>query len=351
MAINQKAIGKWLAPVMFGLFTTSTAAVAGDRLVDLVGLNVAGAEFTSTALPGIHGTHYFFPPSGYFEAWAAKGIQTVRFPIKWERLQPALNKGFDPIYAGLIDKMLGQAQANGIDVILDVHNYARYRDNVIGSQQVPFSAYRNLLERISQRWGSHTALYGYDIMNEPYGDADVHWPKAAQAGINGVRRYDRQKPIFIEGVSYSSAARWAWYADKLLVLNDPIDNLIFSAHVYLDPDASGTYKLPPAADFDPTIGIQRVRPFVNWLKKNNKRGHIGELGIPGDDPRWLNAMDMTLAYLQENCIPMTYWAAGPSWGNSRLSVEPTKDGREKAQWDVLKKYVGQGNCTEFGPTP
>lgn len=48
---------------------------------------------------------------------------------------------------------------------------------------------------------------------------------------------------------------------------------------------------------------------------------------------------------------MTYWAAGPSWGNHKLSVEPTKDGREKAQWDVLKKYVGKGNCNEFGPTP
>lgn len=348
MAKHQKAVGKWIASLTFGLFATTSVATAA---VDLVGINVAGAEFTSNALPGKAGTHYFFPSRKLLENWRDKGIQTIRFPIKWERLQPVLNKGFDPLYAGLIDKLFTDAAANGIDVLLDVHNYARYRGKIIGSDEVPYSAFRDLNERIAKRWGDRTALLGYDIMNEPYGSADKNWPTAAQAGIDGIRSHDRRNAIYIEGMSYSSSQRWGWYADKLLDLDDPVDNLVFSAHVYFDPDASGTYKGGPASDFDTMVGVKRVEPFVKWLKENYKRGHIGELGIPGDHPKWLEAMDNTLAYLQENCIPMTYWAAGPSWGKYKLSIEPNKDGTDKPQWAVLKKYVGKGNCSVIGPTP
>lgn len=316
--------------------------------IALIGLNVAGAEFTSSALPGKEGTHYFFPPDAYFDRWAEKGITSVRFPIKWERLQPKLKGKFDEVYAGHIDDMLDQAEHNYIDILLDVHNYARYRGDVIGTKKVPLEAFEDLLSRIAERWGNHPALYAYDIMNEPYG-ADDKWPAAAQAGIDGVRKHDTLKPIFIEGTSWSSAARWPKYADALLELNDPANNLVFSAHVYLDPDASGSYK-EKYDKFDPMVGVNRVKPFVNWLKENYKRGHIGEFGVP-NDPKYLKAMDNMLGYLQENCIPVSYWAAGPSWGNYKLSVEPGKDGKQKAQWDVLKKYVDTGNCTEYGPLP
>lgn len=318
--------------------------------LDLVGINVAGAEFSSSALPGKHGTNYFFPPEGYFQQWFDRGIRSVRFPIKWERLQPTLNGALDPEYSGLIEKMLRQAADYDISIILDVHNYARYRGNLIGSPEVPNSAFQNLMERIALRYKGQTALYAYDIMNEPYG-ADSAWPAAAQAGINGVRKYDRTRPIYIEGTSWSSAARWPRYGDALLSLKDPVDNLVFSAHIYIDSNSSGSYKEAPAADYDLMTGVKRAEPFVTWLKKNHKRGHIGEFGVPGDDPRWLQAMDNLLAYLQDNCIPISYWAAGPAWGSYKLSIEPAKDGTDKPQWATMAKYVGKGNCVGYGPTP
>ena len=54
------------------------------------------------------------------------------------------------------------------------------------------------------------------------------------------------------------------------------------------------------------------------------------------------------AYLQQHCIPFAYWAAGPSWGKNKLSVEPIK-GVDRPQWAVLQKYLGGGNCTSIGP--
>ena len=97
------------------------------------------------------------------------------------------------------------------------------------------------------------------------------------------------------------------------------------------------------------LGVKRVKPFIDWLIKHDKQGHIGEFGIPADEPRYLEAMDNLLAYLQDHCIPITYWAAGSSWGKYKLSIEPTKDGRDRPQWEVLSKYVGQGDCSRIGP--
>lgn len=341
-----KTVRKWLMCGTFGLL--SAGATVASASVDLIGINVAGAEFTGGKLPGKHGTHYFFPPEGYFEYWSEQGIHTVRFPLKWERLQPSLNAELDDVYASLVDDMLDQAKEHDIKVILDVHNYARYRKKVIGTEDVPVSAYQDLMERIAKRWQRHDALFAYDIMNEPYGSADELWPEAAQAGIDGVRKYDKKRPLLIEGASWSSAARWPRYADALLELKDPADNMVFSAHVYIDEDASGSYKKGPGKDFEPMIGVKRVEPFVNWLKEHGKKGHIGEFGIPNDDERWLDAMDKLLAYLNENCIPINYWAAGPSWGNYKLSIEP-KDGEKRPQVALLKKYAAKDNCSDFGP--
>lgn len=319
-----------------------------DERIALVGVNVAGAEFTGDTLPGVAGTHYFFPPRHYFAKWRDRGVRSIRFPVKWERLQHSQYAELDPVYAGLIDTMLQQADQYGMEVLLDVHNYGRYYGGVIG-RDVPFAAYRDLTRKIAQRWRNAPGLYGYDIMNEPHGSANQYWPEAAQAGIDGIRSYDTARPIFIEGGHYASASRWPSYSDALRNLEDPYDNLVFSAHLYLDPDTSGSYKEAPSDTFDTMIGVRRLTPFVDWLKQHGKRGHIGEFGVPGDDPRWLEAMDNVMAYLQENCIPMHYWAAGTHWGKYKLSIEPNSDGSDKPQWAVLKKYVGQGDCTRYGP--
>jgi endoglucanase len=343
---THRRISSWLLPCTFSLFAAGLSAQ--EHPVDLIGLNIAGAGFASGVIPGKHGTNYFFPGEGYFDKWKARGIRTIRFSIIWERLQPELNAALDENYSLLMDRMFEQAAENDIRVILDVHNYSRFKGEIIGTSSVPISAYQDLMERIARRWSGYAALYAYDIMNEPYGAANEYWPTVAQAGIDGIRKYDRSRPLFIEGRAWSSSYNWPRLNEPLLALKDPADNLIFSAHAYVDSNSSGKYKEGPGDDFDPMAGVKRVTPFVNWLIKNGKKGHIGEFGVPGDDPRWLQAMDNLLAYLQEHCIPMTYWAAGPSWGTYKLSVEPLK-GEDRPQWAVLEKYIGQGSCSEIGP--
>lgn len=333
---------------LLGLLLTVGGAASEAKNIDLIGLNVGGAAFSSGHLPGKYNTNYFFPSANYLQKWKEQGIETVRFPILWERLQSELNGDLEEPYAKLIDTFLDQAAQHDMRVILDIHNYGRYRKKIIGTPEVPISAYGDFLGRVAQRWKDHDGLYAYDIMNEPHG-ADKYWPTAAQAGIDAIRQHDTHCPLLIEGNFWSSAYKWPKFNDPLLQLKDPSDNLIFSAHLYLDKHGNGQYKEPLEDDFDTMLGVKRVTPFIEWLKKNGKRGHIGEFGIPADEPRLLEAMDNLLAHLQENCIPLTYWAAGSAWGNYKLSIEPAKDGTQRPQWDVLRKYVGKGNCSRIGP--
>lgn len=316
----------------------------------MVLINVSGAESSENVFPGQNGTHYFFPSDGYFARWKSKGIRTVRFPVKWERLQPVLGGGLDATYAGLIDKMLVQANRQGIGVILDVHNYARYRQHVIGSRQVSVDHYRQLMQRIAERWHAAPALYAYDLMNEPHDDSDASWPLAAQAGIDAIRTIDRKRLIIVEGRSWSSAERWPQYNDALLALKDPANNIVFSAHLYMDVNGSGVYKDPKGTPIDPEIGVRRAKPFIEWLQKNGRRGQIGEMGFPDDDPRWNEAADRLLGYLRKHCVPVAYWTSGESWGREPMNLEPV-DGRDRPQWAVLSKYLEAPGCDDYGPRP
>lgn len=335
--------GKLLLVVVLFVLSCGAYAQKAARHAPMVLINVSGAEFSEGVWPGENGTHYFFPDENYFAKWQAKGIRAIRFPMRWERLQGTLGAELDETYASLIDKMLIQAERHGIKVILDVHNFGRYKNEVLGTRSVPIPAYRDLLQRVSARWRDFRALYAYDIMNEPHDEADEHWPRAAQAGIFAIRTNDWHRPIIIEGRSWSSATRWPQHNDALLDLKDPSNNLIFSAHLYFDEDASGRYQKTLGQHFDPDIAVKRVQPFVQWLEKNGKRGQIGEAGFPAGDPRWNQAMDRLLAYLQEKCVPLAYWSAGSAWGDYSLSVEPV-DGRDRPQWPVLAKYLVATHC-------
>jgi endoglucanase len=352
MGVFQKPRGFTVAATKVllaaGLLSVLSVAEAG---VDLISLNMSGASFAAEVLPGTNGVNYIFPTEQYFKDWSAKGIKTIRFPILWERLQKNTYASFDPAYAGLVTQTLDYAHKYNVKVILDLHNFARYKNQLIGSRNVPLDAFRDVTYRMAVAWGNHPALFAYDLMNEPYATSGTV-AAIMQAGIDGVRRFDNTHYVLVEGENFSSAWLWASSSSAgLLSVKDPADKILYSAHTYLDYNNSGTYTNPRDAGMnDPMVGVNRVKPFVEWLKANNKKGYLGEIGVPNNNPAWLPALDNTLKYLAENCIPASVWAAGPGWGDDYiLSVEPV-NGQDRIQWPVLRKYIeGTHSCLTIGP--
>ncbi len=303
----------------------------------MIGINLAGAEFGSKR--GVHGTNYIYPGASDLAYFAGKGIDLVRLPFAWERMQPTLNGPLDPAELARLTGFLDAAHKHGMSVILDLHNYGRYDGQTIGTAAVPTASFADFWNRLASVVGDHPAVHGYGLMNEPHdmGGAAV-WPTAAQAAVDAIRQVDRDTTIVVAGDNWSNAEHWA-SSNAGLKIVDPSNNLMYEAHIYFDDANRGVYdKSYDQLAVDPNIGVRRLEPFLEWLAANNARGFIGEFAVPSDDPRWLPVLDNFTAAVARNGLPSAYWAGGPWWGADRLAVQPV-NGQDRPQMAVLERYI------------
>lgn len=311
------------------------------------GINLCGGEFGENHLPGTYKINYKYPSFEDVDYFADKGFKLVDIPFKWERIQKTPGGAIDEAELDLIEGVVSYCEQKNIQVILSMHNFGRYRwagnDYIIGSKTIPRQFFNETWKQLAIRFRKHTNIYAYDIMSEPHHMGEFSWFETAQQAISAIRQADRLTAIMIAGNNYADIEHWVQQSDGLKYLSDPANKIIYDAHCYFDFDYSGRYRLPyDANNVNENIGIKRARPFIKWLKENNKKGFIGEYGVPYNDARWLKALDIFLQYLNDNGINGNYWAAGPMWDEGyTLSVKP-RGFEEKPQMAILTKYKFTG---------
>jgi len=302
----------------------------------MLGVNLAGGEFGS--MPGVFNKDYTYPGARQFEYCKNKGLTVVRLPFKWERMQRTLMGPLDETELKRLDQVVEHARASGIRLLFDLHNYARYNKKLVGTADVPNEALADFWKKLAAHYQDDNTVFAYGLMNEPF-DTQGLWPAAAQAAVDAIRAVDMKHTISVCGDGWGGAHSWKKINNDLAV-RDPANNLLYEAHQYFDRDSSGTYKQSyDDCGAQPSIGVERLEPFADWLKTRHARGFIGEFGAPGDDPRWLEVLDNFIAAMKKHNIGGTYWAAGPWWGKYALSVEPLK-GEDRPQLEVLALYAG-----------
>lgn len=326
------------------LFQISRAdTIMPDRNRAPFGTNASGAEFAPHKAPGVYNREYSYPTVIQLDYFKSKGLTLFRLPFLWERIQRDLNGELDKEELARMMAFVDAALERNLWVILDMHNYGKRYINgtkvTIGSPGLSIEHVADAWKKLATHFKDKDNIWGYGLMNEPNAMLpSTPWVTISQQIINEIRKVDRKTPIMVGGDSWSSAERWVQSSDNLKTLKDPANNLIFEAHIYFDKDASGSYKKSyEEEEATPTIGIERAKPFVDWLKKNKFKGFVGEYGVPDNDPRWLITLDNMLKYLQENNINGAYWSAGPRWGKYVLAIEP-RDGVDRPQMKVLEKY-------------
>lgn len=309
--------------------------------VHLRGVNLAAAEFGETRLPGTFNVDYTYPTASEIAYFRNKGMNFVRLPFRWERLQPALNQSFDSEELARLQNTVSEVTSAGLTVLLDPHNYARYQGQIVGSAQVPYSAFADFWGRLATIYKSNS-LVMFGLMNEPNNMSTEAWVTGANAAIAAVRSAGASNVIAVPGNGWTGAHSWAqnWYgtpnATAMLLISDPINRLVFEVHQYLDADSSGT----SATCVSSTIGAERLVVFTNWLRMNGKRGLLGEFA-GADNATCNQAITGLLTFIQSNAdvwMGWAWWAAGPWWGSYPFSIEPS-NGEDKPQMKLLTPYL------------
>jgi endoglucanase len=314
----------------------------GPAPVRMNGVNLSGLE-NGSVIPGTLNTNYICPTAADFDYYHAKGLNLIRLPFKWERVQTSFTGSLNSTYLGYMDGAIALAAARGMKVIIDMHNYAQYSTPsgtlTFGQTALPASYYADAWRKLADHYKNNAAIYGYDLMNEPHGLGSGVWLTYAQSAINAIREVDMTHDIIVEGEYWANAKDFATKNPQLHTLNDPINRLIFSAHSYFNKNLDGNYGTYDAENGAPDMGVKNVKYFIDWLKKYNFRGFVGEYGIPNDgDLRWNTVMNNFLAYLTAEGVSGTYWASSP-WYTSNLNCLPLSNYTvDKPQMSSLQNY-------------
>ena len=318
--------------------------------LDYSGVNLSGAEFGESQLPGTYGSHYTYPTFAEIDYYREVGMNVIRVPFRWERLQRSLYGGLDGAEFARLSAVVGYAASTGVTVLLDPHNYARYNGGVIGSAAVPHAAFADFWSRLAQQFKGNPRVW-FGLMNEPHDMATEQWLAAANAAIAAIRAAGAQNLILVPGNAWTGAHSWSqsWYgtpnATVMRGIVDPAHNFAFEAHQYLDADSSGTSAQIASA----AIGSQRLAGFTSWLRANGYRGFLGEFAVAGSSigaGLGDEALHDVLGYLDANSdvwIGWTFWAGGPWWGEYMFTLEPVALGQpnetDRPQLAVMEPHL------------
>jgi endoglucanase len=308
---------------------------------NLKGVNLAGAGFGTKNLPGRYGYDYIYPKATEMDYFIDKGMTVFRIAFRWERIQHALGEPLNPTELQRLSKAVSYATEQGIWVILDIHNYARYHGNVIGGVSVSFGDFANLWVQLARHFQDNPAVI-IGLMNEPHGMPTEQWRDAANIAIAEIRKSGSNHLILVPGNGYSGGHAWysSWYgtpnAKVMQSIVDPGNNMAFEIHQYFNSDSSGTSFECVSEE----IGVKRLTKVTQWMREHGQHAFLGEFGV-ADNPTCMANLTNTLQFLNDNTdvwIGWSWWAAGPWWGDYPFSITP-KNGIDKPQMPTLEKYL------------
>eukprot|EP01117_Protostelium_nocturnum_P009350 TRINITY_DN3342_c0_g1_i6.p1 TRINITY_DN3342_c0_g1~~TRINITY_DN3342_c0_g1_i6.p1 ORF type:complete len:397 (-),score=93.23 TRINITY_DN3342_c0_g1_i6:59-1249(-) len=320
-----------MAMSLSGLMLVSMLLTVESKLL-YKGVSESCLEWGPGTVPGKVDNEYFRPNTESILYMKNKGMNTIRLPFLWERLQPTLGGSFDATYQGYIDSVVNYATGLGMFVIIDPHNYMRYKLNgnnkVIGESGsgVTTDHFKDLWKRLGGLYkGNDKVMFG--LMNEPNSVTTELVLTVMQAGMNGLRESGATQLALVPGNAWTGAHSWNqnWYgtpnAQVMKGITDPQNNFIFEFHQYFDNDYSGTQGT--CKTFDSSVVLKDV---TDWLRTNKFKGLVGEFGVPDVESCYTAGLNF-LQFMEDNSdvyVGWTAWAAGPKWGANDIQVlEPT----------------------------
>ena len=300
------------------------------------GVNLCGAEYSPTTLPGSNGINYAFPTGTQTSYYVGKGMNIIRLPFLWERLQPTMNGAFNSSYLSLLQNSVAALRATGATVLLDVHNYnkrnidngASWSTMAIGTSNVPVAAFSDLWSKLATLYKDDQGVV-FGLMNEPTGQYDsngqsmttAQWVINANAAITAIRATGAQNWITCPGNFYTGAWSWATAKDStssssstnavaMLNVSDSLNKTVIEVHQYFDNQYAGTTQSCLSSD-----GESLLSSVTSWARTNGKKLFLGEFGSGNNstcESAVAGSTEGVLQYMQSNS---DVWAGWTWWSS------------------------------------
>jgi len=271
-------------------------------------------EFGS-AIPGTANQDYAIIDTRSIDYMVASGLNTIRLPFLWERVQLSANGSLNSVYLGHIFTTVEYITiSKGIYCLLDNHNYARYYGNIATNQE-----FANVWTQLAMVFKNNTNVI-FGLMNEPNSMAYTTVLSMMQAGIDAIRATGATNLITVAGNDWTGVHSWTNGNSAVMGnITDPLNNWMYEMHQYFDDNYSGTSACDPSSNVNNIFG-----PATAWLRSNHKTAFLGEFGLE-NTTGCMNLLTEVMTYLADNddvWKGFTWWSAGPWWGTYMYSIEP-----------------------------
>jgi hypothetical protein len=296
--VTAWAAGEWWAAYSLAIYNTGDGAtlsapgpqaeVVEDHLGPsdvLRGINVNGPEFGVGGNLGLgtddvfsnrnRGTYGRGPRGWHHESHASldylasRGIEVVRVPFRWERLQPSLGQPLDAKELDRLTEMVDRIAEVGMVAIPSAFNYGAYwlndetcgcgRRTPIGSAAVTIDHFVDLWTRLSEAFEGSSSVVAYGIMGEPVGMSGPEvWEEASQEVVDALREQGDETLVMVPGYSWSGVQSFPIQHPNGPWIEDPADRVRYEAHHYWDSTYAGDYDLSYAEENDAAVASKQL---------------------------------------------------------------------------------------------
>lgn len=241
------------------------------------------------------------------------GFQTVRLPVNWSR--HASTKApfeIDQRWLALVEDRVDMALSNGLNVILNSHNFDELHTNPSASAD-RLAAYWS---QISAHFAKHEdGRLWFEIDNEPHDKlTNANLMDTLAPSLAAIRKVSPHRPVIIGGENWSGV-------DSLATLTLPDDTAVYPTFHYYEPFAfthQGASWISPrlpigrryGSDEDRARLAADVEKVKRYIARTGKVPFMGENGAFDSSP-----LDQRIAYHRAISaafsaidVPMCMWA-------------------------------------------
>ncbi|CAD0095703.1 unnamed protein product [Aureobasidium vineae] len=321
--------------------TTSNAAASTGK-VKYAGVNIAGFDFGMDTNGDSTGSYVDPGTTGQNQMnhfVKDDKLNTFRLPVGWQYLvNNQLGGNLDSTFFAKYDQQMTYCLNSGAALcILDLHNYARWNGQIVGSSGGPTNAqFASIWSQLATK-----PKVAFGLMNEPHDLQDINaWATTIQAAVTAIRKAGAtQNMILLPGndcdnfVDNGSAAA----LNKITNLDGSKSNLVFDVHQYSDSDNSGTHNTCVSS----SSNIAGFSKLASWLRTNSRQAILTETG-GSNDQSCLTAVCDILNYLMTNSdvyLGWTGWSAGMFATDYVLSEVPTGSAGSYTDQAIVSKCI------------